>query len=133
LKYFRAFRFHPSFHDFVPGGLRSLTYSNKIDVKREFCPDQIAGSDCPHGEQCDYQHFESIQAPDDQILLQLGAYGNYEGEQKQEYINGLRQLLTDFRNRKVKDFTTISQGILNYRAQFRKDPSKILPLGDVSL
>jgi hypothetical protein len=71
--------------------------------------------------------------PDDQILLQLGAYGNYEGEQKQEYINGLRQLLTDFRNRKVKDFTTISQGILNYRAQFRKDPSKILPLGDVSL
>lgn len=72
-------------------------------------------------------------AADDQILLQLGAYGNYEGEQKQEYINGLRQLLTDFRNRKIKDFKTISQGIIDYRAQFRKDPSKILPLGNVSI
>ncbi|KAL6857894.1 hypothetical protein ACO1O0_005340 [Amphichorda felina] len=133
LKYFRAYRFHPRFSDAVPGGLRSLTYSNKIDVKKELCPDQLAGTICPRGQQCEFQHFEAMQAPDDQILLQLGAYGNYEGEHKQEYINGLRQLLTNFRNRKIKDFKTISQGIIDYRAQFRKDPSKILPLGNVSI
>lgn len=163
LKYFRAYRFHPTFQHAVPGGMRSLTYSNKIDVKKELCPDQLAGAVCPRGDQCDYQHFESMQAPgmylwrgrkdcsesqiegpcsktltrfstaDDQILLQLGGYGNYEGKQKQEYINGLRNLLTDFRNRKIKDFATISQGIVDYRAQFLKDPTKVLPLGDVSL
>lgn len=74
-----------------------------------------------------------LSVADDQILVQLGGYGEYEGEHKQEYINGLRQLLTDFRNRKIKDFKTISQSIINYRAQFRKDPTKILPLGNVSI
>lgn len=70
---------------------------------------------------------------DDQILLQLGAYSDCEESKKQEYIAGLRQLLTDFRNQKVKDFDTISQGIIEYRAKFHGDDSKILPLGSVSL
>jgi hypothetical protein len=67
---------------------------------------------------------------DDQLLVQLGAY---EGDRKGEYIAGLRQLLTDFRAKKIKDFKTISQGIIDYRAQFRADKTKILPLGNVSL
>ncbi|PHH86935.1 hypothetical protein CDD83_9560 [Cordyceps sp. RAO-2017] len=74
-----------------------------------------------------------MKAPDDQILLQLGAAGSYQDAQKQEYISGLRQLLTEFRNRKVKDFNTISRGIIDYRAQFLGDKSKILPLGGVSI
>ena len=56
-----------------------------------------------------------LSVADDQILVQLGGYGDYEGEHKQEYIK------------------TISQSIINYRAQFRKDPTKILPLGNVSI
>lgn len=130
LQYFHAYRFHPQYQDSVSGGLRSLTYSNKIDVRVQLCPDQLAGTLCPRGNECDYQHFESFEIPDDQILVQLGAY---EGDRKSEYIDGLKKLLTDFRVRKVKDFKTISQGILDYRAQFRNDNSKILPLGTVSL
>ncbi|KAK7425804.1 hypothetical protein QQZ08_007653 [Neonectria magnoliae] len=133
LQYFRAFRFHPQFKDTVAGGLRSLTYSNKIDVKREVCPDQLVGAVCPRGDQCKFQHFENMKAPDDQILLQLGAYGNYEGEQKQKYITGLRDLLTGFRNRKIKDFQAISDGIIEYRSQFHGDKTKILPLGSVAI
>ncbi|KAF4466068.1 hypothetical protein FALBO_7081 [Fusarium albosuccineum] len=72
-------------------------------------------------------------ATDDQILLQLGAYGNYEGEQKQQFVAGLRELLTDFRSRKVKDFQTISEGIIEYRAKFHDDKTKILPLGGVTI
>lgn len=67
---------------------------------------------------------------DDQLLVQLGAY---EGDRKAEYIAGLKQLLTEFRAQKIKDFKTISQGIIDYRAQFRADKTKILPLGNVSL
>lgn len=159
LQYFHAYRFHPLFNQDVTGGLRSLTYSNKIDVKKELCPDELAGRQCPRGSHCDYQHFETMQAPgklipleqlintaprlevgtdspnwtDDQILLQLGAAEHYDEKQKQEYIAGLRQLLTDYRNHKVKDFNTISQGIVEFRAKFLGDKTKILPLGSVTL
>ncbi|KIE01393.1 Zinc finger domain-containing protein, CCCH-type, partial [Metarhizium majus ARSEF 297] len=147
LQYFRAYRFHPSFNQDVAGGLRSITYSNKIDVKKELCPDELAGRQCPRGSQCEFQHFETMQAPeawlelgadspnwtDDQILLQLGAADHYDEEQKQKYIAGLKQLLTDFRARKVKDFNTISQGIVEFRARFIGDGTKILPLGSISL
>lgn len=68
---------------------------------------------------------------DDQILLQLGATGDFDDGAKQRYISGLRQLLTDFRDRKVKDFDTISRGIVEYRARFQGDRSKVLPLGNV--
>lgn len=70
---------------------------------------------------------------DDQILLQLGGDSNCGGEQRQQYISGLRQLLTDYRVRKVKDFETISQGIIDYRSRFHGDMTKILPLGDVTI
>ncbi|KAH7158134.1 hypothetical protein B0J13DRAFT_520842 [Dactylonectria estremocensis] len=133
LQFFRAYRFHPKFKDSVAGGLRSLTYSNQIDVQREVCPDQLVGGVCPRGKQCEFQHFDNMKAPDDQILVQLGAYGNYEGEQKQKYITGLRELLTGFRNRKIKDFQALSDGIIEYRAQFHGDRTKILPLGSVAI
>lgn len=70
---------------------------------------------------------------DDQILMQLGGYGNYEGEHKQEFNNGLRQILADARDKKIKDFDTLAKSIIDYRAGFRKDPYKILPLGDIKL
>ncbi|KAG5949620.1 hypothetical protein E4U53_005813 [Claviceps sorghi] len=133
LQYFHAYRFHPLFNQSVAGGLRSLTYSNKIDVKKELCPDELAGQGCPRGRGCDYQHFETIQAPDDQILLQLGAAEHYEARQRDDYIIGLKQLLTDYRNRKVRDFQVISQGIVDYRARFLGDKTKILPLGQITL
>jgi len=72
-------------------------------------------------------------AIDDQILLQLGAHGNCEAEQHDQYVEGLRELLTDFRKRKVKDFDAISNGIIEYRAKFLGDKAKILPLGAVTL
>ncbi|GAB0136221.1 hypothetical protein EsDP_00004532 [Epichloe bromicola] len=133
LQYFHAYRFHPFFNKTVAGGLRSLTYSNKIDVKKELCPDELGAQRCSRGSECDYQHFETMQAPDDQILLQLGAAEHYDEEQRENYISGLKQLLTDYRTRKVKDFNTISQGIVDYRARFLGDRTKILPLGHVSL
>uniref|UniRef100_A0A8H7NJZ7 C3H1-type domain-containing protein n=1 Tax=Bionectria ochroleuca TaxID=29856 RepID=A0A8H7NJZ7_BIOOC len=133
LRPFRAYRFHPQFNNSVPGGFRSLTYSNKIDANLEVCPDQLAGQACSRGDMCPYQHFEAMQLADDQILLQLGSHSSFEGEQKAQFINGLRRLLTDYRERKIKDFQTISNGIVEYRANFSGDKSKILPLGNVSL
>lgn len=162
LRYFRAFRFHPLYKESVRGGIRSLTYSNKIDVRKALCPDQQVGLECPRGNSCEFQHFESMPVTgtydhdfplkwplrdgsgrtvnadavfltDSQIVTVLTEYGNFEGEQKQKYINGLRELLTDLRNRKVKDLDAISQGIIEFRAQFLEDKSRVLPLGSVSI
>lgn len=60
LSYFRAYRFHPNYFDEVPGGLKSMTFSAKIDAKREVCPWALSGEPCPEGPNCEYQHFESM-------------------------------------------------------------------------
>jgi hypothetical protein len=70
---------------------------------------------------------------DDQILLQLGGNSGFDGEKKQQYISGLRDLLYDFRARKIKDFQTISRGIIDYRARFLGDSTKILALGEITI
>lgn len=54
LQYFHAYRFHPEFSQTIGGGLRSLTYSNKIDVRKELCPDELDWRQCPRGSECDY-------------------------------------------------------------------------------
>lgn len=61
LRYFRAYRFHPNYRDSVAGGLKSLTYSNRIDPLREFCPFELNGEPCPAN--CQFQHFGMISAP----------------------------------------------------------------------
>ncbi|GKT42435.1 protein red1 [Colletotrichum spaethianum] len=132
LQYFRAYRFHPKFAETVPGGLRSLTYSNRIDPNLPICPDQLARRDCPRGADCIYQHFESMKLPDDQILLQLGGT-TLEGPEKAKFNEGLRKLLQEMRSQNIKDFPSIAQGIVDYRNRFTGDPSKILPLGNVSI
>ena len=70
---------------------------------------------------------------DDQILLELGKADDYEGEEKNRFIQGLRELLQGFRANKVKDFNTIAQGIVDFRARFLGDKSKILHLEGVTL
>lgn len=62
LKIFHAYRFHPNFKIEVAGGLRSNTYSHKIDSQKEFCRFEIAGGVC-NDSVCDLQHFRSITLP----------------------------------------------------------------------
>ncbi|TQN75220.1 Protein red1 [Colletotrichum shisoi] len=131
LQYFRAYRYHPKFAETVPGGLRSLTYSNRIDPNLPICPDELAGRDCPRGADCIYQHFESMKLPDDQILLQLGGT-TLEGPERAQFNDGLRKLLQEMRSQNIKDFSSIAQGIVDYRNRFTSDPSQMLPLGNAS-
>jgi hypothetical protein len=65
--------------------------------------------------------------------VELGRSDEYVGEQRNRFIQGLRELLQEFRAKKVKDFDTIARGIVDYRASFLGDRSKILHLEGVSL
>ena len=61
------------------------------------------------------------------ILLQLGSV--HEGtttEEKQTYINGLKQTISGMRDRKVKDVSALASEIVAYRASFLGDSSRIL-------
>ncbi|OIW30861.1 hypothetical protein CONLIGDRAFT_293095 [Coniochaeta ligniaria NRRL 30616] len=133
LRYFRAFKFHPEFNKFVPGGQKSLTYSNKIDPRKELCPSELQGGACPRGEACEFQHLSSIGISDEQILVELGRSDDYTGEQKSRFIAGLKELLQNFRANQVRDFDTIANGIIEFRSRFLGDKSKILPLEGVTL
>jgi len=62
LKRFRAFRFSPEFDQEVPGGLRSLTYSHKIDPFTELCRWEMAGGAC-NDNTCEFQHFRDMRLP----------------------------------------------------------------------
>lgn len=65
--------------------------------------------------------------------MELGSADGFNGETKTLYIQGLREVLAGFRTNKVKDFDTIARGIVEYRARFLGDKSKILNLEGVTL
>jgi hypothetical protein len=46
LKMFKAYRYHSNFRNDVPGGFKSLTYSNTIDPSLPLCPIEMAGAIC---------------------------------------------------------------------------------------
>jgi hypothetical protein len=76
----------------------------------------------------------SFSYADDQILLQLSNdYSPFDGDEEVRYIHGLRQLLSSLRAGEVRDFGAITQAIIDYRAKFRGDPLKILPLKNVDV
>jgi hypothetical protein len=118
----------------VPGGLRSLTYSNMIDVDRAICSQELLEGTCADRANCLYQHFDTMKMADDQILFQLGNNNDpFSDDEQVQYINGLRQLLASLRVSEVKDFNAITQAIIDYRSKFRGDPTRILPFGNVDL
>ncbi|KAI1854276.1 hypothetical protein JX266_001417 [Neoarthrinium moseri] len=133
LRYFHAYRFHPKYLDDVSGGLKSMTYSSKIDASRPLCPSVVDGGQCPYGSGCEFQHFENMVLSDTAIIAELGSTDMYEGEQKGRFIEGLKKVLQDLKAKKVKDFDSITKAIVQYRGEFLGDKSKVLPLKNVAL
>ncbi|KAI1343194.1 hypothetical protein F5Y15DRAFT_226366 [Xylariaceae sp. FL0016] len=128
LGYFRAYRFHPKFFDDVPGGLKSMTYSSRIDPMQELCPQVQVGEHCLKGKTCEYQHFDTMVLSDSEIITQLGSAVMYSGEIRVQFIEGLKRVLNDLKANKVKDFDRITKAIVKHRQDFLDDKTKILPL-----
>ncbi|KAK2754400.1 hypothetical protein FQN54_007044 [Arachnomyces sp. PD_36] len=128
LKQFNAYRYHPSYVDDIHEGYRSLTYSHDIDPDKFICPFEASSGICKD-DSCAYQHFRDMYLSDDKILVQMGS--RREGktpQEKEEYIAGLKKIISDMRREKVKDFNTVATEIAAYRRRFLEDPSRVLPL-----
>ncbi|KAK4659972.1 hypothetical protein QC762_115040 [Podospora pseudocomata] len=130
LHIFRAYRFHPEFEQTVPNGVKSLTYSSRVDVQKPLCPYELNNQQCP--KNCEFQHFSNIKILDDQILLELGK-SDFTGEQRARFNQGLRELLQVYKAQKVRDFDVIARGIIKFRSEFLGDKSKVLNLEGVTL
>lgn len=128
LSYFRAYRFHPKYFEEVPGGLKSMTFSARIDPMREVCSHVLAGEPCPKGPSCEYQHFDSMVLPDAEIITQLGSSDMFVGEARTKFIEGLKKVLNDLKANKVKDFDRITKAIVKHRHDFLGDKTKVLAL-----
>ena len=66
---------------------------------------------------------------DDRILVQLTSF--HEGgtsEEKEAYVNGLKQTIHEMRGRKVTDFHTVASEIAAYRTKFLGDSSRVLTI-----
>ncbi|KAJ8064813.1 hypothetical protein OCU04_007122 [Sclerotinia nivalis] len=127
LKLFHAYRFHPEYKQQIPGGLRSMTYTNKIDAKKELCRYELMGGIC-NDDTCEFQHFREMGLPDDVLLQKLGSPDEFEGEQRNNFIEGLKAVLSGLRARKTNDFDTLASEIVAHRAKFLGDSSKVLSL-----
>ncbi|KAI1827745.1 hypothetical protein F4861DRAFT_492402 [Xylaria intraflava] len=133
LSYFRAYRFHPKYFEDVPGGLKSMTFSAKIDPMRELCPQALAGETCPNGPNCEYQHFDSMILPDAEIVAELGSADMFAGETRTKFIGGLKRVLSELKTNRVKDFDRITKAIVKYRQDFFGDQTKVLALDSSTL
>lgn len=49
-------------------------------------------------------------------------------EERDKYIEGLKEIINDMRRDKVKDFSTVATEIAAYRRRFLQDPSRVVPL-----
>ncbi|KAI1818525.1 hypothetical protein GGS20DRAFT_527426 [Poronia punctata] len=129
LSYFHAYRFHPKYFEDVPGGLKSTTFSSRIDPMREVCPVVLAGEACPKGPKCEYQHFDSMVLSEAEIITQLGSADMFTGETRTKFVEGLKRVLNDLKANRIKDFDRITRAIVQHRQEFLGDKSKVLALG----
>ncbi len=52
---------------------------------------------------------------------------------KLRFIEGLKKVLNGLKTNKVKDFDRITKAIIEYRAAFVEDKTKVLPLDGVTI
>ena len=73
--------------------------------------------------------FLVLTSADDKILVQMGSLREGKTqEERDKYIEGLKQIINDMRRDKVKDFNTVATEIAAYRRRFLQDPSRVVPL-----
>uniref|UniRef100_A0A2D3VKR6 Putative zinc-finger domain-containing protein n=1 Tax=Ramularia collo-cygni TaxID=112498 RepID=A0A2D3VKR6_9PEZI len=126
---FKEYRYHPDFIENVPGGHKSLTYSNNIDHEKPICPFEIGGR-C-NDKDCQFQHFKTMALSDNDLLREIGtrkipAKG---AEEEKAWRDGLTAVVKELRStNRGKDVAVIAQRIAEYRRDFIGDPTKTLML-----
>ncbi|KAJ3407684.1 Zinc finger C3H1 domain-containing protein, partial [Chytridiales sp. JEL 0842] len=70
LKSLRAYRFSKEFKNTTSSGIRSTTYTNKIDPMKKMCMFELQGGSC-NDPSCNSQHFKDIKMTDTEIMIDV--------------------------------------------------------------
>jgi hypothetical protein len=70
---------------------------------------------------------------DDAVLTALGSPDEFTGVQREKFREGLKEVLTKLRLRKIRDFDVIAAEIVAHRSKFLGDNSKVLMLEGTSI
>jgi hypothetical protein len=152
LRMFKSYRYHQKYSQDVTGGFLSLTFSHQIDPEQPLCPYESAGGSCNDSE-CTNQHFRTmgitgacwedsrsclfplhctqadLNIVGEKLLVQLGtANPGKTQDEKQQWNDGLRNVLKELRQKNIKDPNGIAQEIATYRRQFLNDSSRVINL-----
>lgn len=129
----------------VPGGYKSLTYTNRIQPLKQMCMFEFNGGIC-NDRTCSNQHFRELEVsgisplplntpwangkqPDADILIELASAKEGKTEAEQALYNqGLREEIEKLKAQGIKDFMTVIAGIVAYRRKFLGDESRVLKL-----
>ncbi|CUS14739.1 unnamed protein product [Tuber aestivum] len=128
LSIFKSFRYHPRYLEMVPGGYKSLTYTNRIQPLKQMCMFEFNGGVC-NDRACSNQHFRELEVSDADILVELASAKEGKTEAEQALYNqGLREEIEKLKAQGIKDFMTVIAGIVAYRRKFLGDESRVLKL-----
>ncbi|PWW78934.1 hypothetical protein C7212DRAFT_361780 [Tuber magnatum] len=128
LSIFKSFRYHPRYLEMVPGGYKSLTYTNRIQPLKQMCMFEFNGGIC-NDQTCSNQHFRELEVSDADILVELASAKEGKTEAEQALYNqGLREEIEKLKAQGIKDFMTVIAGIVAYRRKFLGDESRVLKL-----
>jgi len=112
----------------VPGGYKSLTYTNRIQPLKQMCMFEFNGGVC-NDRACSNQHFRELEVSDADILVELASAKEGKTEAEQALYNqGLREEIEKLKAQGIKDFMTVIAGIVAYRRKFLGDESRVLKL-----
>ncbi|OAL43735.1 hypothetical protein IQ07DRAFT_592815 [Pyrenochaeta sp. DS3sAY3a] len=128
LRHFKSYRYHPNFTNDVAGGFLSTTFSHQIDPNKPLCQYETAGGSCNDSE-CPNQHFRDFGVSGEKMLVQLGtANPGKTAEEKQQWNNGLRNVLSELRQKNIKDPDGIAMEISKFRRRFLDDETRVVIL-----
>ncbi|KIW04630.1 uncharacterized protein PV09_04376 [Verruconis gallopava] len=119
LKFLKSYRYHPNFSADVPGGMRSLTYSHKLDARQPLCQAELEGGTCNHPLDCSGQHFNDYAFSDSDIIKLIGSIDpSRPQEEKVRWSNGVKKLIAEIQKEGIKDLESIAQKVVAHRRVF---------------
>ncbi|KAJ3127135.1 Zinc finger C3H1 domain-containing protein, partial [Nowakowskiella sp. JEL0407] len=98
LSRFKSFRLNPSYNETVQNGVRSISYSNKIDPKVGFCVFETNGGICQDST-CTAQHFRSISMTSHEIVTDLMEYSTETNKKHTDRDDTQFSIISDPLNR----------------------------------
>ncbi|KAF9969505.1 Zinc finger C3H1 domain-containing protein [Actinomortierella ambigua] len=130
LKMFRSYRFSTNFAATTKGGLRSLTYSNKIDPNKKMCLFELSGGAC-NDDKCESLHLRDCGLTDDELVVDLAKYT--EGDDptsQQKFLLKETSNLSQLRTQGIRNADVLAGYVVDMHRKAVGNTYEVVKFGD---